>query len=839
MAENETIEWESFVEKLSDPVVDEKHTLAEYLELDVTTQAQLKNMGFYLGGHTKDGRRRKESLLFRSIVNLDIDYASSDELSELFYGLSPLCDRRFFLHSTRKHTTEKPRLRIIIPLLKPISPEKYAAVSRFLATELLPDSERGIEVVDAASFRAAQMMFYPTVCKDGEFLCYENEGEFLDADKFLKSHPEWRDYSKLPRAKREKSGHISGDKKPQDPRTKHGVIGAFCRVYDVEEAITTFLPEVYTLGDESSEKPRYTFVGSSGANGAIVEDGGLYLYSHHESDPAFGQLLNAFDLVRIHKFGDLDEDTYENTSEAPSYGAMMEFCRDLPELEGELTTDVESMFDILDPKDDEDSETLSREWPLDLGFFLNKTTPAPKFPTEVLGEFWEDQIRRWATGTSSPLDFAVGTLLTSAAALIGTSRSASPKPGWTEPCILWGCLVGYSSQNKTPAADVSRKILDTIGGEWNAEYAEAKRVYDAKEKMREASRKEWMKQNKDADVTEMPDHLIPGKPPQMKKIIVDDGTPESIAFVLAENGRGLLQWSEELRSWFDNMTRYSNATNKPFWLNAYGGRSLEVTRKSIEGISMHVPRLSLSLFGGIQPDVLRERLCEAEDSDDGLVPRMLFFYPPNAKFRLTRDPVRLEEMESAYRMLATLPEATEPLPFSDAAWDKFWVWHDNHAKEDESPEGLLRSAFGKSPGHVIRLALVLEHLWWAEPFNGVKCPSEISLKAVEAAIRIREEYIVPMQRRTFTEGDRTQGFMLARRLASWILKSKETNINQRSVRRSRVLRTDDVRIVSGAFETLEAYGVVAKDRRTRKSDYIVNPLLWENEDEIKRIRYEE
>ena len=33
----------------------------------------------------------------------------------------------------------------------------------------------------------------------------------------------------------------------------------------------------------------------------------VFAYSHHATDPACGKLLNAFDLVRIHKFGGLDE----------------------------------------------------------------------------------------------------------------------------------------------------------------------------------------------------------------------------------------------------------------------------------------------------------------------------------------------------------------------------------------------------------------------------------------------------------------------------------------------------------------------------------------------------
>lgn len=48
----------------------------------------------------------------------------------------------------------------------------------------------------------------------------------------------------------------------------------------------------------------------------IYED--KFAYSHHATDPACGKLLNAFDLVRIHKFADDDD--------KKSFAAMMDFA---------------------------------------------------------------------------------------------------------------------------------------------------------------------------------------------------------------------------------------------------------------------------------------------------------------------------------------------------------------------------------------------------------------------------------------------------------------------------------------------------------------------------------
>lgn len=53
-----------------------------------------------------------------------------------------------------------------------------------------------------------------------------------------------------------------------------------------------------------------------------------FSYSHHATDPACGILCNAFDLVRLHKFRELDADVPEGTapSKLPSYKGMQELC---------------------------------------------------------------------------------------------------------------------------------------------------------------------------------------------------------------------------------------------------------------------------------------------------------------------------------------------------------------------------------------------------------------------------------------------------------------------------------------------------------------------------------
>lgn len=88
--------------------------------------------------------------------------------------------------------------------------------------------------------------------------------------------------------------------------------------------IEEYLSDVYEACDTDN---RYTYKDGSTAAGLIVYDD-KFAYSHHGTDPTGGMLCNAFDLVRIHKYADLDVNVnpLTNISKYPSYKAMEEAC---------------------------------------------------------------------------------------------------------------------------------------------------------------------------------------------------------------------------------------------------------------------------------------------------------------------------------------------------------------------------------------------------------------------------------------------------------------------------------------------------------------------------------
>lgn len=169
-------------------------------------------------------------------------------------------------------------------------------------------------------------MYWPSCCADSQYVFTFGDKPFLSADGVLAMYADWRNVAEWPQVPGTQQAHVRLAAKQGDPTAKPGVVGAFCRVYDVLQAMETFLPGIYSLADDDSG--RYTYVGGSTTGGAIVYDDGAFLYSHHATDPCGGRLVNAFDLVRLHKFGDQDDEAKPGTptNKLPSYAAMSAFA---------------------------------------------------------------------------------------------------------------------------------------------------------------------------------------------------------------------------------------------------------------------------------------------------------------------------------------------------------------------------------------------------------------------------------------------------------------------------------------------------------------------------------
>lgn len=325
---NRKILWSKLLAKLQKSV-QTPETHAEYMQMTKDEQDRIKDIGGFVGGHLKEGRRKTGFVVARQILTLDLDFAPEDLQAQLTDNLDLAC--AMALYSTHKHTPKKPRLRLIIPLDREVSPDEYEAIARKVAEKV------GIDYFDDSTYQPTRLMYWPSNCSDVEPYFWSVDAPILKADDVLAEYPDWSDTSYWP-----ESSRMTGIRKKQadkqgDPTEKKGVVGAFCRTYDIPAVIDKFLSDVYT---PTAQADRYTYAAGSTAAGLVIYEGGKFAYSNHSTDPASGQLCNAFDLVRVHKFGDLDEGHEKlQGKKRPSYEAMAEFCSEDPETKLTLIAD--------------------------------------------------------------------------------------------------------------------------------------------------------------------------------------------------------------------------------------------------------------------------------------------------------------------------------------------------------------------------------------------------------------------------------------------------------------------------------------------------------------------
>ena len=310
---NQQVTFDELCERLSQ-TVRTPETVEEYPKLPKSERDRAKDKGGFVGGKLKGGRRKRDTVEGRSMLTQDADHAGIGFID----SYEMLCPYASCLYTTHGHTPEAPRVRVVVPLTRDVTADEYAAISRLFAAEW------GIDQFDECSHRPHQLMYWPTTPADGEYVFKRCDGEWLDPDRYLAAHPGWRDCAGLPRSVREGGIVERGRKQQEDPLGKQGVIGAFCRTYGINEAVHVFLKDIY---QESALQGRFDYIPADSSAGVVVYDD-VFAYSHHATDPACGKLLNAFDLVRIHKFGGLDEKVPEDTEAAklPSFKAMCDFA---------------------------------------------------------------------------------------------------------------------------------------------------------------------------------------------------------------------------------------------------------------------------------------------------------------------------------------------------------------------------------------------------------------------------------------------------------------------------------------------------------------------------------
>lgn len=336
------LNYSEFVEKLRKPTRTIE-TLDEFLKLPKNKQDTLKDVGGFVGGELLGNRRKAYNVKSRDLITLDFDNVSSGATEDVMKKVMCLgC--AYVVYSTRKHARYKPRLRIVLPLDRSVKSDEYEPIARKVATMI------GIEMADPTTFEPSRLMYWPSCSRDSEYIFKYEDKPFLSADGVLSQYADWQDITSWPQVPGSDIKVRRLVTEQVDPTTKSGIVGAFCRAYDIYQALEKFVPEAYNSSDIDS---RLTYMGGSTSGGAVIYQDGLFLYSHHATDPCSSQLVNSWDLVRLHKFSKLDEEAEEGTPVAtlPSFLAMKDLAKTDEKVQALINKDrqdeAKSFFDEL------------------------------------------------------------------------------------------------------------------------------------------------------------------------------------------------------------------------------------------------------------------------------------------------------------------------------------------------------------------------------------------------------------------------------------------------------------------------------------------------------------
>lgn len=347
------VEWSRLVEKLRN-THRTSETQTEYFKASKDIKSDIKDVGGFVGGAVSGGRRVKGSVKMRSLVTLDIDYAQQGVWDDITMNF----DCAMCLYSTHSHTKESPRFRWVIPLDREVTAEEYEAIARKVAEGV------GIDQFDDSSYQSERLMYWASTSSDGEFVFEEQKGEPLSADDVLAEYRDWRDISQWATSSRVGAVMHKMMRKKGEPTEAKGIVGVFCRAYTITEAIDTYLSDVYQ--PVANDDSRYTFLNGTSAAGLVVYDD-KFAFSHHATDPASEQMCNAFDLVRVHLFGDMDEGVKDGTpiNKYPSFIKMSERAAKDPKVMKEQRASIEQRLhedfgDLYDKTDD--SEDTDDSW---------------------------------------------------------------------------------------------------------------------------------------------------------------------------------------------------------------------------------------------------------------------------------------------------------------------------------------------------------------------------------------------------------------------------------------------------------------------------------------------
>ena len=479
----------------------------------------------------------------------------------------------------------------------------------------------------------------------------------------------------------------------------------------------------------------------------------------------------------------------------------------------------------------------------DLSLLGTGRRPAPDFPLDLFGPYWSAWVTRRAAGASSPVDYVGVSLLACAGAMIANVRWPVAGANWSEPPVLWAGIVGSPSASKSPAMDAAFDLVQHAEDRMAAGFDQENRRFETMKQIAKAKRDCWESEVKAVVKAggippDMPDDAAPPDDPVRPRVRVADFTIEKLGALAAALPRGLLVVRDELAGWLGAFDKYGGGgSDRAFAIEMYGGRSYIVDRvKNPE--PLRIRHLSVGILGGVQPDKLSVII---EGPDDGLASRILWSWPEALpQFSLSRTKVDDGDARSAFARLADLQMGTDEFGFPEPnrlrlepqAEDVLEDFACDMAQRGNETSGIFSGALGKARGHALRLATVIEFLWWCGT-PGVQEPQIISAKAMMASAGLLDGYFIPMAERVHGDAAIPVAERGAMILGRYLKRNGLVTFNARDVRREIGGALRETPAMNAACEVLIEAGLLrpqfsraGENKGRQAKNFEVNPAVF-------------
>jgi hypothetical protein len=403
---------------------------------------------------------------------------------------------------------------------------------------------------------------------------------------------------------------------------------------------------------------------------------------------------------------------------------------------------------------------------------------------------------------------AIATFLITVSGVVklGTQVIASEAADYRVPLNLYGAVVARSGAKKSP---LSRLLVNHPTEQLRLELA----------KQNTRARQDWEEKNRGVKPAERDPE------PQAVYLSVSDFTAEALAEQLQvqeSRGLGLLINRDEIAGMFGNLNAYraGRGSDEEQLLEAYDGSGFSSLRVAKVGGGRFYDRCHLSIYGTIQPAILKE-LVRAGDAS-GLWARFLFIPLPEIVVPIPEVETEQEQAEARWatdvlaglcRYVYTLPRLS--LALSPEARAKFVAYEAQQQREvHRTTIGAQGALLGKAAGKVLRVASLL-HLLHQGSADG--CHSDLISEDVMDRACVLVDHI-----NTWTMGLHEQVAEGANDLMRLIHKIAEAagtqSIGWRDIhyRLSKPQRRDiDSAAAAVAMEALEELGVGQVERGAR------------------------